>query len=166
MKTYPFDIRCGKDMDLDFIEGSWVENLRGTSPHTRGIESSVYFPRQRALIRRLLAHASALCAVDPSDENVIWGYLVYEPGPPFVVHFCYTKRDFRSHVWVQRPGPGHYEEQDGRGGVLYALLDRALDGADPRTASIVATAYTDALGAIMRAKQPRVMVDPYLLHER
>lgn len=166
MKDTPFRIREGKPLDTDFIEGSWVENLRGTSPHTRGVESAVYFPRQRAVIRRVLAHAKVLCAVDPSDEDVIWSYLVYEPGPPFVAHFAYTKRDFRSWVWVQRPGPGHYIRQEGRGGGMAALLEHALDGADPSTASIIATAYTDALGAIIRAKRTRVVVDPYLLHER
>jgi hypothetical protein len=159
----PFRIREGKPIDLDFIEGSWVENLRGTSPHTRGIESSIYFPRQRALIRRILAHANVICAVDPQDEDVIWGYLVFEPGQPFVAHFAYTKRDFRSWVWAQRPAPGHYIRQEGRGGVAKALVERASGQENP---VILATAYTDSLGAIIRSTRSRIVVDPYLLHER
>lgn len=224
MNTYPFKIREGEPLDNDFIEGSWVENLRGTSPHTMGIDSTIYFNRQRAVIRRVLSRAKVLCAVDPVDPSIIWGYLVYEPrsssepchychgtgkctnfrlpGPrdkvtkpgdcvnrknlichgcdirvrkcsiccgsgkqPFVAHFAYTKRDFRSWV-MRRHGNGNHVRQEGMGGVMTALLERALDGANPLTTSIIATAYSDSLCPILRGKMPRVVVDPYLLHER
>lgn len=143
-----------------------MENLRWTSPQTRGVDSSIYFPRQRALIHKLLSRSAVICAVDPESSDIIWGYLVFEIASPLVVHFVYVKRDFRSWLWEQPPGsPGHYIRQVGKGGIAKSLFCAAAQTTDYEETPAVVTAYTDGLGTILRTRKNRVVVDPYLLHE-
>jgi hypothetical protein len=141
-----FDLRDGKDLDLDFIESTWVECMRDASPHCRGIESAIYYPHQRATIRRALARASICCAVDPKDTDVIWGYVVFEPVSPPVVHFVYVKQKFRNE------------------GIGRALLIQALGGVSLEH-PFIATQYTDRLAALLRLKKIRVIINPYHLTE-
>lgn len=138
-----YALRPGNASDVDIIEASWLESMRHGSPHTRGIPSDIFKPRQRATIRRLMERSECLVACLPNDPDVVLGYCVNEPArgeSRAVVHFVYVKEKFR-HV-----------------GIATALVASVTHGAQ-----FSASQYTDALWSIMRRVPGLpVTVNPYL----
>lgn len=79
--------------DINFIKASWLRSYRYGSLFAQGITNEIYYLFHAQLIVRLLDRgASVLVACDINDPNVVFGFLVSEPG---VAHFAYVKRPFR-----------------------------------------------------------------------
>lgn len=157
-------IREARDTDLDFCFKSWIDNYLATTPNT-GMEHRFYFIRQRQLIQRILDRSTVLCACDPDAEDVVWGYVVFEPRmPPAICHWLYVKGAFRSWFWVKRPGQsrGAYVRQKGKGGIGRALVEAAFGKTRPIVSSSIAT---DGLRPLLGRFHGQIVVDPYVLFD-
>lgn len=85
-------IRPMADTDRSFVIAAWLNNYRRESYFAARVTDKVFFYHHHAIVERLLARSRVLIACDPSDENEIVGYIVWEPG---VLHWVYVKKAFR-----------------------------------------------------------------------
>jgi hypothetical protein len=79
--------------ELPFLFSSWLKSYRN-APAVRQMGNEDYFRHQALVIEAILPVASVTLAVDPEDESVIWGFVVWE-GP--VLHYLYVKHLLRQH---------------------------------------------------------------------
>lgn len=80
--------------DLPFIGATWVQSYWQESPWGNRIRWQIFRRGHDKVIRSLLTRSQVLVAHDPSDENEITGYFVYEPAIP-AAHWTYVKPAFR-----------------------------------------------------------------------
>ena len=98
MEKFDVVIRPAVKEDKNFILASWLRCYRSSSYFCRRIRKNVFFKYHHVIADRILSHATVLIAADPTDANVIYGYLIsefYEPDQKHVVHFIYIKEAFR-----------------------------------------------------------------------
>lgn len=77
--------------DIPFIYATWLNSFYYDS-WVKSILKSVYFENYKKIIDYVLQSASIIIACSNDDPNVIFGYLVHEPG---VAHYCFVKDHFR-----------------------------------------------------------------------
>lgn len=83
---------------MPFIYSSWLKSYK-TSFAAKDITNKIYFYHHHKLIENIVDNGcKVLLAVDPQDDQVIYGYIVYELLPKFAtpcVHYVYVKQPFR-----------------------------------------------------------------------
>lgn len=85
-----WNIRNVKTEDLPFIISSWFQSYRSNAK----IDYQVYNEYQHKLIHKILTHCEISVAVDKNDDNIIYGYIVFELRHPQIVHYIYTKSSY------------------------------------------------------------------------
>jgi GNAT superfamily N-acetyltransferase len=92
--TQEWTIRPAVGNDLAFIYSCWLNSYRSDSHIGSTCRKSVYYDSYNQVIDRILDEAYTLVrvAVDPNDENVIYGYAVYDPS---TIHYVFVKEAFR-----------------------------------------------------------------------
>jgi GNAT superfamily N-acetyltransferase len=94
-----FRIRPIKSADENFIRNSWLKRFR-EAISARLVTDKVYFGVQHDVITKILAQSGlkAYAAVDPKDEDHIYGYIVAEERAgldALLLHWVYVKGPFR-----------------------------------------------------------------------
>lgn len=107
-------LRASKPSDMAYVRATWskcaYDALKAACYWSRQAHAPLYTlfqPLFDAVMTKLLARGAVLVAVNPDDDDQIFGFVAYEPGEPPVVHCVAVKRDFQ------------------RRGIARALLDRA-----------------------------------------
>jgi L-amino acid N-acyltransferase YncA len=78
---------------VSFIFNSWLKSYQSSCKH---IAAPVYFEFQHKLIESILKRSTVLVAVNTTDEQQIYGYLVCEKIQDVtVLHYAYTKNLYR-----------------------------------------------------------------------
>ena len=90
----PHKLRPFVEEDRNFVTRGWVSEMR-RSGFARHVPSGVYWPCQHELVRQALAISATLVACDQSDENHLYGCIVYQPAHEAIVHWLYVKGDYR-----------------------------------------------------------------------
>lgn len=89
-------LRGAQSEDLNFIRHSWAKSFRHNCFWPKKIPHQVYFPVHRMLINQALERSTAIMAVNPENENQIFGYIIVENEADFYcVHYLYVKSLFR-----------------------------------------------------------------------
>lgn len=136
MTEIPILIRPAEVSDLHFILHSWLRVMRRETPSE--CPDELFFKVHQTLLKNLLTRASAICAVNPSDTDQLFGYMVYEGN---ILHFSFVKSPFRRLHVFQR------------------LLKRAF--ADPQDVQYSQSTYaTKAL-----SQKFKMIYNPYLFME-
>ena len=89
----PHRIRYARNGDEDMVLGHWIESMRRQRPWSL-VDPSWFCTAQNVLARSLLERCATLIAVNPSDDNHIYGYVVADPEKRVLV-WAYVKGDFR-----------------------------------------------------------------------
>lgn len=94
-KKAPIIVRKATPDDVPFIFSAWLKSYEDSVVHA-GISKTVYYANQHKLIEKLLRTSEVLIAVNASDDNQIYGFLVCERlQGVFVIHYIYVKMMFR-----------------------------------------------------------------------
>lgn len=80
--------------DISFIYSTWLKSYRTGSGLGLASGKHAYFLLYNSIIDQILKRDGVIptIAADPGEPQVIYGYLVAEPG---VVHYIYVKEAFR-----------------------------------------------------------------------
>ena len=81
--------------DLDFIVSSWLKSYRN-SDFANYIPNTLYYQYHKAIVMDLLKRSLVSMVVDPEDQDHVYGYIVYEAGEMFILHYMYIKSAFRN----------------------------------------------------------------------
>lgn len=95
-------IREAKEADIGFVLFMWTNDsyelectaLRVTK-HGRPPAIALYKTLFHQVAMKLLKRSVIIVAVNPDDNEQVFGCLVYEPGDVPVIHYSGTKREFR-----------------------------------------------------------------------
>lgn len=85
-------LRSALGSDLNFIFDTFRESMRMDSSLGRSCKASIFKREFNRVIDHLLEKAKTTIACMVEDENVILGYLIWEPS---IIHYCFVKRAFR-----------------------------------------------------------------------
>lgn len=111
-------LRPGRDSDTGFIYSSWLQSFREINtvklrtggvgrdgyPETKDLptgpallDHDKYFFHQRGVINAILPVSKILCAVNPDDDDQLYGYAIYRDlsDEIRIVSYVYTKHTFR-----------------------------------------------------------------------
>lgn len=92
----PFFVRPMRRDETNFVASTWARSYL-SSPFARAIESDEYFEGHSALITAILDRGIALVAEHSVHGNLL-GHVVGErSGRGPVIHYAYTKGEFRRH---------------------------------------------------------------------
>lgn len=93
------DIICREDKpeDENFIYATWLNNYRYNSPFAERIPKSIYYEYHKQIAQRIKEHTDThiLVACSTGDEDVIFGYLVYQEYRNPIIHYAYVKGPFQ-----------------------------------------------------------------------
>jgi hypothetical protein len=85
------------ESDKNYVISTWIKSYR-SAPFAQGMNNSIYYTNQHSLIQLTLQTANTLILCNPTDENQIIGYIVYEyineivPGlSGLTIHYIYVK---------------------------------------------------------------------------
>lgn len=90
--TTEFHIRQPKASDFNFIHSTFLKSMHKDSKLGKSVPTTLFFAEFAKTIDYLLEQAEVLIACDKDNPDVIFGYLIYEPG---IVHYAFTKLAFR-----------------------------------------------------------------------
>ena len=85
-------IRGAIPSDINFIYATWLRSYRYGSTTGRSVQNTIFFPEYNKVIDNLLSKSTVLVACLDTDNEVIFGYLVYEAN---TIHYCFIKESFR-----------------------------------------------------------------------
>lgn len=85
-------IRDAVPGDLAFIYNSWLLSYRDDSILALDTSRTIFFDQYSLVVDNLLETSNVLVACKQDEENVIFGYLVYEGK---VAHYAFVKEAFR-----------------------------------------------------------------------
>ena len=87
-------IRKAKSEDINFVYSTWLRCYKHDSPITKYTKRDLFFGEHQKLLDHILTkkETTVVVAVDENDEDLIFGFLAYEPK---IIHFCYVKEPFR-----------------------------------------------------------------------
>lgn len=94
-------LRAGLPTDKPFIRSTWLHSYEKSADYFRF--GDAYFSLWSQLIDLLLRRSVITVAVDPSDPDVIVGYLVAEPSR-HLLHYTYVRGRTSSSPGLQRAG--------------------------------------------------------------
>lgn len=99
------NVRPQRAGDVAFVMATWLEQYASSAPSTKHINRATFFGAHRPIIEGLIGTETAppkpgvrvLVAVDPKDDDVIYGWLATERmfDGASRVHFAYVKMPFR-----------------------------------------------------------------------
>ncbi len=94
MNDHNWTIRDAVGDDLPFIYSTWGKSYRYDSPLGKSCKNSIFFPFFNQVMDWVLEQpdTKVIVAVDPAHSNVIYGYVIYQPG---VLHYAFTKEAFQ-----------------------------------------------------------------------
>ena len=130
-----FRIRSSTKNDVSFVYATWLKSYKYDSPLTKFTKSELFYNQHQKILDRLLLKAKVNVACDQNDEDLIFGYIVFEPH---VIHYIYVKEPFRGY------------------GIATKLLE-AIEG------SYQASHLTYSLLDLWSAKKINCEFNPYLL---
>lgn len=86
-------IREAQGADLPFIYSTWTNSYRYDSVLGKSCRNSVFFREYNKVIDHILIQPDTKVAVacSPANAEVIFGYMVYQPG---IIHYAFTKEVF------------------------------------------------------------------------
>ncbi len=83
--------------DLHFIYNSWLNSYRDSSEFAKKLSDKIYFDYHKKIIERILhsrVNTQVIVACNADDEDLIYGYAVFELAPLKIFHYVYVKRPF------------------------------------------------------------------------
>lgn len=86
-----WQLRPSLPTDEGFVYSSWLKSYRD-APAMSGISNTIYYANVHGIIENVLKTAKVIVACNDEDPQLIYGYIVYEPGTVF---YGYTKHSFR-----------------------------------------------------------------------
>lgn len=122
--TLPIQIRPAEQQDYAFILASWSNDAHKIK-YDSFIPNSIFFPRQKAFINKILPSSIINIAHVEEDRDLICGYLIIEPKfqmNTLLIHWAHVKPIYR------------------RQGIYKALLNNYLGLEDPIT--VVTSPFT------------------------
>lgn len=111
----PIEIRNAEAQDYAFILASWSNDAHHIK-YESFIPNSIFFPRHKAFINKVITSSIIKIAHIEGDYDLICGYLIVQPRfdiNTLLIHWAHTKPIYR------------------RQGILKALMNNFLEGADP-----------------------------------
>jgi len=87
-----YQVRKAKSDDINFIYATWLRSYKHDSPLTKYTKRTLFFDEHQKLLDRLLPKIQVIVACDENDQDLIFGFLAFEPK---IVHFVYVKEPFR-----------------------------------------------------------------------
>ncbi len=89
-----FSIRKAKAGDIEFIYATWLRSYKHDSPLTKYTKRELFFDQHQKILDTILSNdgVQTCIACDPEDEDLIFGYITFEPK---IIHFIYVKYAFR-----------------------------------------------------------------------
>ena len=91
------ELRIAGDEDLNFIRHSWLRSLHSFGHGRTDITTKQFFSGHSKLVNKCLERSFCLLATPNNMENIIVGYVVWEPGSDTsLLHYVYTKSDYRN----------------------------------------------------------------------
>ena len=90
----PIAIRPMRESDLGFVTDAWLRSYREGN---FGVPHDEFFETQRRVIKALFRQSKVALAVDPSDADQIFGFIVWQPRSEgkCLLHWAFTKHAFR-----------------------------------------------------------------------
>lgn len=89
-----WSLRSPNNSDVDFIYNSWLESYRKTE---NKMTHTVYYDRFKKILTTIFQKSLVIIACDQKDPTQIFGYIVYEPLDPVILHYVYVKFMYRQH---------------------------------------------------------------------
>jgi len=91
------ELRFAGESDLNFIRHSWLRSLHSFGHGQKALTNEFFFKGHSKLVNKCLKRSFVLIAHPNEMENIIVGYIVWEPGADHtLVHYIYTKSDYRN----------------------------------------------------------------------
>ena len=89
-----YKIRLMVPSDKNFIYRSWLQSYKHDSPMTVFIGRDFFFKIQQKIVDTIFSRddTKTIIACDENDEEIIFGFLVYQPK---IIHYVYVKEPFR-----------------------------------------------------------------------
>lgn len=140
MEKDRFKIRSPKASDLNFIQSSFLKSMKSESNLGRSCSTRVFFGEFPKIIDRILSVSEILVACKDDEEDVIFGYLIFEPE---VIHYAYVKSGLR------------------RLDVARDLVTKAF----PQAKSVSFSMNTNDAKKI-REKYPELIFNPFVLYQK
>lgn len=112
----PIEIRNGELQDYAFILASWSNEAHHIK-YDKYISNSIFFPRQKNLINKILKQSLVKVAHLEGERDLICGYAVLQPkfeSNTLFIHWAHVKPEYR------------------RQGICTALFNNFLQGANPK----------------------------------
>jgi hypothetical protein len=78
--------------DVDFIFNSWLQSYRKTELK---MTHTVYYDKFKKILTAILEKALVLVACNEHEPRQVYGYIVYEPTEPLLIHWMYVKYVYR-----------------------------------------------------------------------
>lgn len=138
-----FKVRQAKSDDVNFIYSTWLRCYKHDSPLTKYTKREVFFEAHQKLLDKILTkkEIKVAVAVSKDDDDLIFGFLAYEPK---IIHFVYVKEPFRKE------------------GIARKLIES--QGIDPNECK--ASHLTYSLLDLWTAKKITTEFNPYVLEEK
>jgi len=100
------NIRPLLEAERPFVLSSWLKSYRN-APAVRLVDNQTYYAGQAAIVLKTLERAQTLVAADPQDDQVLWGFIVFEDN---LLHYAYVKHLMRRNsvafeLWVAADAP-------------------------------------------------------------
>jgi hypothetical protein len=89
-----FKFRDGIKTDINFIYKTWLDSYRYDSDLGKQCRNSIFFPQYQLIIDSILYNdAKVLVCCKPDEEDIIFGYIIYEPD---ILHYIFVKQAFQN----------------------------------------------------------------------
>lgn len=85
-------IREVRPSDINFIYATWLRSFRYGSTLGKSLTNTVFFFEYNKVIDNLLSKSTVLVACLENDEEIVFGYIVYEED---IIHYVFIKESFR-----------------------------------------------------------------------
>ena len=89
-----FTIRIAKKEDISFVYSTWLKSYKHGSPLTKYTKRELFFEVHQRILDELLSKSKVIIACKDDDEDLIFGYIVFEPH---IMHYVYVKEPFRNY---------------------------------------------------------------------
>lgn len=97
MPKMPLKLRLAREGDRNFIYNSWLKQMEGAYV-THGIPKRIYYAIHPEIITDLLQCSKTIMAVNPEDDDHIYGYITFFPdyeNNRLIMHFVFVKSSYR-----------------------------------------------------------------------